>query len=287
MARRPRRATPNSSLEHRDTRCHFESMMRKGRGPNPIAVAAAVRRAARVRPPAPAGTATAEHRDLGLVLDAIRAGGLDELAGQLDRLGEYKTSLAALDPDAMGASDALAFWLNLYNAGALALAGNARSRGEQSVLRVPGAFTSGWVEVAGETLSLHDIEHGKIRRFRDPRIHGGLVCDTASCPTIRFEPYVGPKLDSQLDDQMRSFLASGGATIDKARRTLHVSRIFLWYGGDFTRPQKMPTWLPAGRKRLVRVLARWFDAETREWQEREKPKLSFHPYDWELACSVA
>ena len=263
--------------------------MRKGRGPNPLAVAAAVRRATRVRPLAPArsATATAEHGDLGLVLDSIRTGGLDELVGQLDRLGEYKTSLSTLDPDAMEASDALAFWMNLYNAGALVLAGNARIRGERSVLRVPGAFASGWVEVAGENLSLHDIEHGKIRRFRDPRIHGGLVCGTASCPTLRFEPYLGPKLDSQLDDQMRSLLASGGATIDKARTTLHVSRIFFWYGGDFTRPQEMPTWLPAGRKRLVRVLARWFDAETRAWQERERPKLSFHPYDWELACSVA
>ena len=206
---------------------------------------------------------------------------------QHDRLDAYSRTLASLDPDAMGTDEVLAFWLNLYNAGALALAAKARAHGAPSVLRVPGAFDQPWAQVLGEALSMHDIEHGKIRRFGDPRIHGALACGTASRPTLRFEPYLGPKLDSHLDDQMRSFMASGGVTVNKAGSKLRLSRIFLWYGGDFTRPESMATWIPPRRSALIRALALWFDAEIQKWQVQAEPKVSFRPYGWELACSVA
>ena len=90
---------------------------------------------------------------------------------------------------AFRAMERLAFWLNLYNAGALALAADTLSAGENTVLRIPGAFDAPWAMVGGESLSLNDIEHGKIRRFGDPRIHAALVCGSASCPTLRYEPF--------------------------------------------------------------------------------------------------
>ena len=46
---------------------------------------------------------------------------------------------------------------------------------------------------------LDDIEHGKVRRFGDPRIHSALVCGSVSCPTLRFEPYEGDRLDASAD----------------------------------------------------------------------------------------
>jgi hypothetical protein len=57
-----------------------------------------------------------------------------------------------------------------------------------SVLRMPGAFSAPFVTVAGERLSLDAIEHAKIRRFADPRIHAALVCGSVSCPTLRPPP---------------------------------------------------------------------------------------------------
>ena len=260
--------------------------MSKSRGPNPISVALAVRRARRVAPPNPAGVEVVDHDGFAAVLDALVGDGIQALPGQREALHHYRDALAAVDPDRTDRASSLAYWLNLYNAGALDLAAEATALSTRSVLRVPGAFDRTWARVGDEQLSLTDIEHGKIRRFGDPRIHGALVCGTASCPTLRFEPYFGPKLEAQLDDQLRSFMDAGGVAADKARNKLMLSRIFLWYGADFTRPDKMPAWRPPRKVSLTRALAPWFDAETEAWAAATRPRVAYRPYNWELACAV-
>ena len=208
------------------------------------------------------------------------------MAGRREQLHRYRDHVAVIDPDSLNRREALAYWLNLYNAGALDVAASASIRGDGSVLRVPGAFRSPWVTVAGEALSLDAIEHGKIRRFCDPRIHGALVCGSASCPTLRYEPYAGSAVDRQLDDQFRSFLASGGAVADTAAGVLRLARVFLWYGGDVTRPHRMPTWLPARRRILSVALLPWLDHETAAFVRTRSPRVEFQDYDWSLACTI-
>ena len=107
------------------------------------------------------------------------------------------------------------------------------------------------IEVAGEKLSLIDIEHGKIRRFSDPRIHGALVCGSLSCPTLRPEPFVGSTLQEQLNDQMAQFLRLGGAVVDRDAGVLSLSRVFRWYGSDFVRPRIMPLLFPTRMHRVA------------------------------------
>ena len=213
--------------------------------------------------------------------------GIRSLPDHRSALLAYRERLESTDPNTLSARDALAYWINLYNAGALTLAGEAQETGRTTVLRIPGGFTRRWARVAGEELSLDDIEHGKVRRFGEPRIHGALVCGSASCPTLRYAPYDGEHLDAQLDDQMRAFLAGGGARADRAGGILQLSRLFLWYGGDFTRPRSMPTWLPARRNRLAAVVSRWLAEDDAAWVTATRPKVEFAPYDWSLACSIA
>ena len=255
-------------------------------GPNPLRVAWSILQARRRRAPAPSGTATIDHRALVPILDRLRQDGVASLAPLRSPLREYRDELAAVDPDTLAPSDALAYWLNLYNAGALDAAVAAVERSEDSVLRLPGAFARTWAIVAGENLSLDDIEHGKIRRFGDPRIHGARVCGSASCPTLRYEPYRGTNVDVQLDHQLRSFLIGGGAVADHAGGVLSLSRVFLWYGGDFTRPDRMPTWLPAPKRRLVRSLRQWLEPDVVAWMDASDPTIVFQPYDWSLACRI-
>ena len=199
---------------------------------------------------------------------------------------EYRDRLATVDPDSLSSDEALAYWLNLYNAGALALAAEAMTDGEDSVLRVPGAFDDRWATVQGESLSLNDIEHGKIRRFGDPRIHAALVCGSVSCPTLRLEPYAGG-VDGQLEDQMRSFLAMGGAAVLRDAGTLRLSRVFLWYGRDLVAPRRMPTLLPARKRSIATAIAPWLTPDDAAWVHMTKPTVEFAPYDWALACSIA
>ena len=242
-------------------------------------------RARRVAVPSSHGTSRLEHDGLAPVLGAVTDGGVSALARVEDELHEYLVTAGAVDPVTLTRSEALAFWLNLYNAGALDLAARASRDGAGSVLRVPGAFDSPVFAISGEQLSLDAIEHGKIRRFGDPRIHGALVCGSVSCPTLRHEPYRGDDLDAQLDDQMRRFLAGGGALLDIGTRTVHLSRVFLWYGGDFTRSGSMPTWLPARPSTILRALLPWLD-ESASWVASGRASVKYQPYDWGLRCSV-
>ena len=257
------------------------------RQPNPIRVAWDVLRAQRVPAPAPTGSGGADHEAFGRVLTDLRDSGIDTLPGLRPRLVEYRRSLEPTDPDTLSRGGALAYWLNLYNAGALELAAEAVADGRASVLRVPGAFTRPFATVAGERLSLTEVEHGKIRRFQDPRIHAALVCGSASCPTLRFEPFVHDRISDQLEEQTRYFMEAGGAVLDRSANTLHLSRILLWYSGDFVRPDKMPVWIPASKRSVARHIARWLDEDTAAYVLEARPKIAFRPYDWELACSVA
>jgi hypothetical protein len=254
--------------------------------PNPIAVAISIARALRTSRPDPSGAGTVDSTDFGGVLTTMRSGGIASLPGERERLHSFRDRMQATDPDSLSIHGALAFWLNVYNAGALAVASETVESGATTVLRIPGAFDAPWATIAGEALSLNDIEHGKIRRFGDPRIHGSLVCGSVSCPTLRYEPF-GENLDDQLDDQMRSFVAGGGAVVDRTTGTLRLSRVFLWYGGDFTRPHRMPTWLPSRKKDLSRVITRWLPDEDAEWVVRSSPRVEYAFYDWGLACSIA
>ncbi|MCL1693723.1 MAG: DUF547 domain-containing protein [Actinomycetia bacterium] len=254
--------------------------------PNPIAVAVSILRARRVRRPDPSGTGAIESVDLGRILETLRSGGIAMLPDEREGLDGFRDRMQTIDPDSLSRDGALAFWLNLYNAGALAVASDAFDDGATTVLRTPGVFEATWVTIAGEAVSLNDIEHGKIRRFGDPRIHGALVCGSASCPTLRYEPF-GENLNEQLDDQMRSFLAGGGAAVDRSAGTLRLSRIFLWYGGDFTRPHRMPTLLPSRKKDLATSVAGWLPDADAKWVVDSSPKVEYAPYDWSLACSIA
>ncbi len=230
--------------------------------------------------PSPQGSGPVDHGPLASVLEALAEGGLEGVAGHVAALDGYIQGAQGIDPDQLSAPESLAYWLNLYNAGAIRLAVTAAQLEHSSVLRVPGAFGKAFVAVTGENLSLDAIEHGKIRRFGDPRIHGALVCGSVSCPTVRFEPYSGAHLSHQLDDQMRGFLGGGGAAGDGD--AILLSRVFLWFGADLVRPGRMPTFIPAKSRSVLRALQPWMPEDL-----KGDRKVRFQSYDWGLRCAVS
>ncbi len=252
--------------------------------PNLIPIVASMMRARLRRRPRPRGSGTVDHAALGRVLQTLASGGIGALP--VEEIAGYVGALSGIDPDTLGRDDALAYWINLYNAGALAAAGRTWGEGRFSIMTLPGAFTTPFVTVAGEPLSLDDVEHGKVRRFGDPRIHAALVCGSVSCPTFRHEPFVGVRLDVQLEDQMRLFLSSGGAVPDRTGGVVSLSRIFRWYGTDFVRPNRMPTVVPVRPRRVLHAITRWLDAGDAAWVRTERPVVAFQPYDWALGCVV-
>ena len=249
--------------------------------PNPIKVIFGILRVLRtIRPPAPSGGGSFDSFQLAAPLDALAKGGIPALADNRDGLGRFIAEASRVNPDSMSRGHALAHWINLYNAGAMALAVEAFDQGAGSVLRVPGAFGRPIVEVDGESLSLDAIEHAKLRRMGDPRIHGALVCGSLSCPTLRSVPYDGDRVEPDLDAQMSQFLLGGGAVVQG--NTLSLSRIFYWYGRDFVSPSRMPTFIPASKESVVAALAAWLPDGAGDAQ-----KIIYQDYDWGLACNIS
>lgn len=235
--------------------------------------------------PRPVGGAAFDHAALGPILSALADEGiriLPETAGDLD---DYLAALGEVDPNRLSTTQALAFWINLYNAAALRLVGAAQRAGEDSVLRIPGGFDRSSVTVRGRPYSLDSIEHAKVRRFKDPRIHAALVCGSASCPILRREPYQGDILNTQLDDQLRRFLRAGAAARNDAGE-LSLSLVFAWYGGDFVRPHRMPVLVPASRGAIRDALTPWLTADLSDWVRAARPTVVFMGYDWSLRCVV-
>lgn len=87
--------------------------------------------------------------------------------------------------------------------------------------------------VAGETVTLHQIEHEILRPMGEPRIHMAIVCASVSCPDLRAEVYQAEKLDSQLNEQSRHFLANPKKGLYLQKGSAHVSKIFDWFEEDF------------------------------------------------------
>ena len=203
--------------------------------PNPFAVLLSIARVLiTTSRPDPRGDDVVDHGAFSPLLAALQEGGLPAAVEREQVVDEYISQLSLVSPNALSPNEALAFWLNLYNAGAVKLAIEAFHAGESSVLRIPGGFSRPVVKIASEDLSLDAIEHAKLRRLGDPRIHGALVCGSLSCPTLRAEPYEGGRVESQLDDQMRRFLSEGAARAQDGM--VMLSRVFLWYGADFVSP---------------------------------------------------
>ncbi|MBD8524462.1 DUF547 domain-containing protein [Pseudomarimonas arenosa] len=156
------------------------------------------------------------------------------LQAYLDRLSAFPAEhFARLDR-----LDQLAFLLNAYNAFTVALVADGGPQIE-SIKDLGSLFRSPWkqrfFDLLGERRHLDEVEHELIRGnpgLADPRIHFAVNCASVGCPALRPEAYEGAKLEAQLDDQTRRFLA------DRSRNrvdgdTLWLSPIFRWYRQDF------------------------------------------------------
>jgi hypothetical protein len=140
------------------------------------------------------------------------------------------------------------FWLNLYNGWFQLLA--AREQ-----IKHPDIFTRNLVAFKDRSLSLDEIEHGILRRYRwkyslgylphffiskrikeltveslDNRIHFALNCGAKSCPAIAF--YTLEALDKQLNLATENFII-GETTLDHKIKRINTSKILDWFRGDF------------------------------------------------------
>jgi len=160
----------------------------------------------------------------------------------------------------------LAFLINLYNAATLQLIVDHYP--VESIKDIGSFFKGPWdqpaVPMFGKTITLNTLEHKIIRpQYNEPRVHMALVCAAKGCPLLRSEAYTAERLNEQLDDQSRQYLATpAGLVIDRNKGTASISSIFKWYGDDFA---SVPTFV-----------------EMYSGESIDGLKIKYLSYDWSL-----
>jgi hypothetical protein len=165
-----------------------------------------------------------------------------------------------------GPQDILAFHINAYNALALYNVIDAGIPASLAGLRKVHFFALKKVTVGAKPISLYDYENNVIRKLNDPRIHFALNCMVAGCPRLPREPFVGARLNEQLDAATRLFFSEPrNLVVDPQRNVMRVSEILKFYTEDFLRQESS----------LPRYIARY-----RDLPGADSYTVEFIPYDW-------
>jgi hypothetical protein len=172
-----------------------------------------------------------------------------DISSELETLAQADQQVLAsqLDTDAKKKT----FWINLYNAYILILLQKNPELYEQR----PNFFKQKRFTVAGRELSFELVEHGILRRSKnplglgvlpkffpdsferkmrvkkvDPRIHFALNCGAKSCPPLAAYDY--RTLDQDLETMSRNYLREN-TQYNAEEKKLYVPKLLLWFGGDF------------------------------------------------------
>lgn len=139
-------------------------------------------------------------------------------------------------------AEQMAFLINAYNAYTVELI-LTRYPGLKSIRDLGNiVFNSPWKKrfftLFGRDSFLDDIEHGMLRKpgaYDEPRVHYAVNCASVGCPLLREEAYIAARLDAQLEEQARRFLADRSRNRYNAKSgKLEVSEIFKWFKEDWT-----------------------------------------------------
>ena len=153
-------------------------------------------------------------------------------------LENYLKRVSALDPRALSRREQFVYWMNLYNA--LTVDVVLRHPDDDSIMDMGEgvAGTGPWrdklLEIAGQRVSLDDIEHRILRPlWRDHRIHYGVNCASLSCPSLFPLAFTADNVDALLDRAERDYVNSERGVSFDDRGQLTLSSIYDWYAGDF------------------------------------------------------
>lgn len=145
-------------------------------------------------------------------------------------LTELTKQIAEADVSTASKDTKTAFYVNAYNL--LVISAVVNHFPINSPLAVKGFFNEKNYTIAGETLSLDELESKKLRQ--DARVHFVLVCAALGCPQISSNAYMPDKLQAQLDMQTKKVLNDNKfVQIDTNTKTVKLSKIFDWYKEDF------------------------------------------------------
>ncbi|RIJ34395.1 DUF547 domain-containing protein [Pontibacter oryzae] len=160
-----------------------------------------------------------------------------------------------------------AFYLNAYNL--LVLDQVLAHYPLKSVMDVEGFFDRTQYKVAGEQLTLNELEKQKLLQpYKDARVHFALVCAAKSCPPLRSQAFMPQSVEQQLQDQAKRALNNPEfVKIQVNGKQVQISEIFKWYKDDFLNEAESIT---------------AYINKFRSTPLPAKYSLSYYTYNWQL-----
>jgi hypothetical protein len=191
-------------------------------------------------------------------------------------LDDYLASLQSIDPRHYNRDEQMAYWINFYNSLTVKV---VLDHPKENSIRDMGAgwFSFGpWqdqlAKVAGQPLSLDDIEHRILRPlWQDRRIHYAVNCASIGCPDLRATAFTGENLAASLAAAELAYIRHPrGVTFD-VQGELFLSSLYDWYMSDFA----------ADKKGLFDYLASHSDPKMAVRLRDYAGKVRYR-YDWSL-----
>lgn len=223
--------------------------------------------------------------DITQLFKEVQNNEMSKAAGTIKKLSEIPEDKLKKHLDTE--NKAKAFWINAYNTFAQYLLKKDKNLYDDR----NDFFSEELITIAGNKLSLDDIEHGIIRRsknkysmgylgkfsvgefekkFRlektDYRIHFALNCGAKSCPPVAL--YVPERIDDQLDKSTTAYLKAN-TKFDKKADEIAVPKLCSWFKADF-----------GGEDGVIDMLHKY-----KILQKDQHPDVEYLDYDWTLSLS--
>lgn len=199
-------------------------------------------------------------------------------SGDARKLKAYLAYLQQFDPRQLNSEEAKAFWINLFNAiqveRVIETFQNGSNRAINRLLdgrlRAGSRWSRDAVEIAMQTLSLNDIEHGILRPiWKDPRMHFAIISCSLGGANIQKTAFNGENNEALLEKAKTEFLQHPRAVRIQGSELI-LNTVFDWYATDFG----------SNRQAVLTYLRNNVDEKTREAM-RGLSRVSYE-YSWDL-----
>lgn len=190
-------------------------------------------------------------------------------------LTNYLDKINKEDIEKYSRNDKLAFWINSYNAFTIKLILDHYP--QKSIRDIKKPWKKKIWKAAGKTVSLDDIEHIKLREeLNEPLIHFAIVCASIGCPNLDSKAFFSKTVQTHLKERATSFFTypkNFKLEIKKNRVTIHLSKIFKWFGEDFGKNKS---------EKIAFILNYLKEKDKTAINNTKKIKLKHLDYDWTL-----
>lgn len=170
--------------------------------------------------------------------------GLSRNAADKRSLNEFMEWQGNAKVDGLSRDEQIAFYINAYNSA------NIKAIVDHypvhSPMDIPGYFDKLKFKVAGEELTISEIEYDRlIGKYQDMRAHFAVVCADRGCLPLRGVAWNGKTLHADLETICKQFVSDERQfKIDYAKKEVWISKLFEWYGEKFTKDPTRPATKP-------------------------------------------